>query len=598
MTFANILKIAKLELKKNRSRVEKRVIIVMLILGILIYSSVTIFMRLGIVGTEKYYTFFTQDGTVREILLSTGKFIESSSADTDVLVDVTDENIYLFTKNTERAKAAITIVERAIKQFNALVYENYDSRLAYPLRIKTVQLEREENELQKMIEESIAIERDNAEANRELEEPFPERPELPEQNTQNQDLVEEQERIEEEALENLQEDSPQVLNTTTSMNLEYQYTEDVNPFSQFGVLFIVVVMTMPLSMLALIYSNSIMAEKINKRGIFLLMSPITKFEIIAGKTLPYFAASFLGFIPIIAKNVVTVLDGFYAAIILAAIILTYLAIGFIVAMFSRSHKELSFLGIFFISLYSCYLLIPAFMLNFSVISLASPLTIVAKLFQNEMVSLDLLAFSTLPTLVSAVIIFIFGSLLINDQNMFSYRTIKAKIVDAMTQILRRSKYYLISISFFSIPFIFLIQLMMIVFLLSIRSWASIYILMFFGAMIEEIFKNIGIYTIITRKLAPTKTKHLIFYSLLTGFGFFLGEKVLLLIMIAPFMEAYLTLILAGVFLPLFLHSALSFVFALAAKYFGKRNFGAAVLIATVFHFLVNFVISFLARGGI
>ncbi|MFW6231254.1 MAG: ABC transporter permease [Nanoarchaeota archaeon] len=615
MRPSNVFKIARLELKKSRSRVEKKVIIIMAVLGLLIYASVTLFMQLGILGTEQYYTFYTNDETIHEILLATEKFIPSQDAEADLFIDTTSDGTYVFAKNSDRAQAAVTVLERAIKEYNTMIYSSYDPALAYPLRIRIEEIEQDEDELEKMIQESIAIEQDVAETQ------SGENPEAREEDADTQAdgvtddaALQPQDELSEQAVEEMSDASPEPAPASPASpsddvrlppaNLtegategEYRLMQDVNPYSQFNVLFIVVLMTMPLSMVALIFSNSIMAEKINKRGIFLLLAPILKSEWIIGKTLLYFIGSFVGLLFVVGRHVDSFLDGFYASLILAAIILTYLAIGFIVAMFSRSHKELSFLGIFSISLYSCYLLIPAFMLNFSVISLASPLTIIAKLFQGEIVTLKLFLFSVLPTLVSGLCIFLFGSLLLNDQNMFTYRNISAKIIDGISQLVRKGKYMLSVISFASIPFIFLIQLMMIVFLLSLRSWLSIYILMFFGALVEETFKNVGIYTIITRKLGKTDVKHIAWYSLLTGLGFFIGEKVLLLIMIAPFMEAYLTLVLAGVVLPLLLHTSLSFVFGLSARFFGKKNFGTSVMLVTILHFIINFVISFLARGG-
>ena len=376
----------------------------------------------------------------------------------------------------------------------------------------------------------------------------------------------------------------------------YIYAQDINPFEQFSVLLIIIIMTMPLSMLALIYSNSIMAEKINKRGIFLLLAPLSKFEIIIGKTFPYLITSLIAFIPIILRNTTGFINIFYSLLVIITVILAYLSIGFFSAMIARSHKELSFLGIFMISLYSCYLLIPTFMLNFSVISLASPLSIVAKIFRGEFISLQLLLFTILPTLISAICIFYFSSKMFDEQNLFSYRTIKEKIKDSLLQIVKKNKFNLFSISFFSIPIIFLIQLMMIVVVLSLRSNAAVFIMIFFAALIEEMFRNSGIYVILKSKKGNAKIKDIFFFSVLAGSGFFVGEKMLLLIMIAPFIEAYAALVISGLFLPFVLHILLSFMFGIMVKYSKAKSYWMPTIVLGIIHFLINLSIAFIGGG--
>jgi hypothetical protein len=121
--------------------------------------------------------------------------------------------------------------------------------------------------------------------------------------------------------------------------------------------------------------------------------------------------------------------------------------------------------------------------------------------------------------------------------------------------------------------------------------------MFFAALVEEVFRNLGVYAIITRKLEKMTIWKMVGFSLLTGFGFFVGEKVILLIMVAEFFDAYGALILTGVILPLVLHSLLTFIFMLTASKFGKHNFGTAVLVAGMAHFFINFAISFILGGG-
>ena len=140
--------------------------------------------------------------------------------------------------------------------------------------------------------------------------------------------------------------------------------------------------------------------------------------------------------------------------------------------------------------------------------------------------------------------------------------------------------------------------MIFVFMLSLKSWLAIYISMFLWALVEETFRNIGIYTIISRKMEKITNKKILKYAFFSALGFFIAEKGLLLIMIAPFAQAHLTLAMGGLLLiPFFIHFFLSSLFGFVTRFFGKHNFSTSVMIATLVHFLINFSINFLLLGG-
>ncbi|MFP4656875.1 MAG: ABC transporter permease, partial [Candidatus Woesearchaeota archaeon] len=561
-----ILAIARFETKKHRTKDEKKVILILLMLGLLVYGSVSLFMELGIAGNEVFYRFSTEDETIKEILESTGKFQETPEAEADIYIESDDDHFFIFVDSTDRGKAAVFSLKSAIKDFNNDIYGEYDKMYAFPLRINVIEVERDGESFDSEIGKSMGMNQEDAKETDNNDDMVD--TETPEDKTADKDRSEtdkEKENGKEKA-----EDNKTGINTDTRteddeelIEEDYMSAQDINPFAQFNVLIIVIILTLPLAMIALVYSNSMMAEKINKRGIFLLMSPINRLEMITGKTLPYFLISISIFLPVIISNTSSISSALYASIISIAVILAYLAISFLSAMVSRSHKELSFIAIFFISLYSCYLLVPAFMMNFSLISLASPLTIIAKTFRGEMINIQTLFFSVIPTLVSAFVIFFAGSRLINDTNMFSYESISKKISSGIYSIVRHRIYNIILISFFSVPLIFLIQLMMIVVLLSLRNMSALFLLMFFGALVEELFKNIAPYTLIERDRKGASTRRLLLYALLTGLGFFIAEKTLMLIMIGPFLEAYSALIMTGFLIPFISHTSISFIFCLS-----------------------------------
>lgn len=598
-----IFAIAKFETKKHRTKDEKKVIAVMLILGLLVYGSVSVFMELGIAGNEVFYRFNTDDGRIQQILEGTGKFHMAPEAEADIFIEVEGEHIFVFADTTDRGKAAVFSLESAIKDYNNMIFEQYDEMYAFPIRVNIIELERDDGSFESALGRSIGLDSTEPESDPDgdtmpddmhTEDPIDEGDEADTSDS----VIEDQEHDDgTDEIEDSSITTPPAFEEDDSEG-DYISAQDINPFSQFNVLIIVIILTLPLAMISLVYSNSMMAEKINKRGIFLLMSPISKLEIIAGKTLPYLLLAFSVFLPVIISNTATLRSGIFASLVALTVIMAYLSISFTSAMLSRSHKELSFIAIFFISLYSCYLLIPAFMMNFSLISLASPLTIIAKLFRGEIIGIQLFFFSVVPTLVSSLVIFFAGSKLINDTNMFSYESITSKIKSAVYQIVRKRELNIFFVSFFSVPLIFLIQLMMIVVLLSLRNISALFLLMFFGALVEEIFKNIAPYTLIQKNRKKATTRKLAIYSGLTGSGFFVAEKTLMFIMIAPFLDAYSALIMSGFIFPLVMHTLISFVFCLSARRFKHNTFTISVMIATIIHFMVNLGLSLAAIGGI
>ena len=628
ISLFKILKISGIEFKKYRTKSEKKIILVLFILGILVYSSVSLFMELGIYGTEKYYTFYSDDEIISSVLHDTGKFLKLDNVDADLYIDRTDDGIFIYPQNTERALAAISEFETAIKEYNNKLFSVYDAKFAYPLRVKIIEIERDvdtigESSTSVISNEIVYEETENFEIYSENESDSSNisnysKINISDENNENQinnditiennfqninvnnhgDDFEDTNLLNESVISSNDDFFDEIENTVHEDSYidEYLFAQEINPFSQFSILLIIVIMTMPLSMLALVFSNSIMAEKINKRGIFLLLAPISKLEIILGKSLPYLVLSLLGFLPIILSNTIMFIEVLYSLIIILTVILAYLSIGFFSAMISRSHKELSFLGIFMISIYSCYLLIPTFMLNFSVISLASPLSIIAKLFRNEYISLNLLLFTVIPTLISSLGIFFLGSTLLNDQDMFSYKSISAKIKSSILKIVSANHFNIFLLSFFSIPIIFLIQLMMIVIVLSVQSMASIFIMIFFAATIEELFRNFGIYVLMNKNKKKIAYKKLFLYSFLAGFGFFIGEKALLLIMIAPFIDAYNAIALSGLILPFIFHILLSFIFSVAYKLTKNNSYIISMVLVSLLHFLINISIAFIGGG--
>ncbi|MFP4112235.1 MAG: hypothetical protein ACLFPQ_01940 [Candidatus Woesearchaeota archaeon] len=623
-SFKKIGKITWYEIKKSRSATKKKIVYITLILATLIYLTTMVLLKSGFSHDETFYTVFTENPEIKKILLENDKFLIVPDAEADIIVEVSDE-IHIFSSGTDRSRAALYTFEKTIKDYNKRIAEQYPYDLAYPLRVDLEMIEREDLMLQAYMDslpaqdsqedQSESINRQSNRENTQRQESASETggdpsetesiEKEPNDKSQDQDILSDNEfdlNIDTESTVDMVIEEIGDGNSNEGLSLP----ENLNPFNQLKTLFMVIFLTIPVSMIAVVYANSIMSEKMNKRGVFFLLAPVKRYEFIIGKTIPYLAGSFVTAIAIMLSSSRDLSVLLKSSGVLFSIFIIYLGIGFLSAMLSRSHRELSFLGIFFISLFTCYLLIPSFMVNISFLSMASPLSLIVKIFQHEAITLKLYLFMIVPTLLAGVAMYYFGSKLLNDEDMFSYRTIKEKIIDSLSFILKRV-WMLAVISFFSVPFVFLAELIMMVFLLSLGAGTTSILFVFIAALIEELFRNMGVYTILRKKLHKKKTKHLLWYAFLAGLGFFLAEKGLFLLMIAPFLRAYSSLNLSGglqlliptlfgfVFVVLLIHTVLTFIFALSVKKF--KNFTTPLMITTTLHFIINMATNILITAG-
>jgi len=147
------------------------------------------------------------------------------------------------------------------------------------------------------------------------------------------------------------------------------------------------------------------------------------------------------------------------------------------------------------------------------------------------------------------------------------------------------------LSGFSIPFIFMVQMMCLVLFFNIPMPYSLVFLLLFAALVEEIAKGVGIYTIYTRDPAFLTWKNLILACAATAIGFLAGEKLLLFVTLAQITDSVfgsiLFLSLGSLWLPFLLHFACVTIVACCLKIWGKKGFVPGLAIAMVVHCLYN-----------
>lgn len=202
-------------------------------------------------------------------------------------------------------------------------------------------------------------------------------------------------------------------------------------------------------------------------------------------------------------------------------------------------------------------------------------------------------FSTLPFYLVAGAVYAFGTSIFREEDLFTQKSIGSKIIDCFEMFLtyRYGSVFFLSIIF--IPVVYMTQLMLIVMLFNLPVPYSILAMIVLSAMAEEIVKSIGIYTLFKRKITELTFKNAVKLSVLSGAGFFVGEKAVAVLTLAPIASsAFGTVMTMGALLliPLLLHITTIMISSLVMYWKGPNAYKYAVIAATIFHSIYNITI--------
>ncbi len=375
---------------------------------------------------------------------------------------------------------------------------------------------------------------------------------------------------------------------------------NIEPPIPFASVIFAFIFMFPMYFVAQFYSASVMNERTNRSGEFLLVSPLTKREIVAGKTLPYLIIT-IGIMFLLAMYLKYTLgsttpseivkNSLIIILIMIPVVSLFLSFSLFSSILARSFKELTFVSVFFSTIVSGYLFFPAMFAHIHAIALISPMTLVVKILTGTEITLSEYLFSTVPFYCVSIATFGFATLIFREEDLFTQKTVKKKIVDCIELFLRKRSYlFLLTLIF--IPFADMFELMSIVLLFNIPLPYSIIAMVVISALIEEVLKSAGIYTL---SLKGYTGKQAIILAILAGSGFFVGEKLMMLVTVASIADSVFGSVLSmGSLLvyPLLLHTGCAAIVSIGLRY---QRYSVCLLAATAVHATYNF---FLLRGVI
>ena len=294
---------------------------------------------------------------------------------------------------------------------------------------------------------------------------------------------------------------------------------DISPPFPFVSLVLAFAFIVPMNFVIQAYASSILHERGKRRGELVLVSPVSRWAIIAGKTLPYFTLMVL----IAAGTAAAIGGGLLSLGAVIPVALLFLACAFVGALLARSHKELTFVLVTVSVVVTTYVFVPAIFTDIHPIAAISPLTLVVRELEGAVVSPGTFLFSTAPVLVGAFVLFGLGGGLYREEDLFAQRRVPAKLLDALANpIDRRSMAAVMSL--LSIPFVFLAELLAIAVLFVLPLELSLPLLLGSIATIEEVAKSLHLYAGYERARYDRTLRSAVIVGCLSGVGFFVGEK--------------------------------------------------------------------------
>jgi ABC-type Na+ efflux pump permease subunit len=590
--ISDIVTIARWEVKRSFSLMGKNVLPLAIVLFVLLIAVTGFATRSGLHLQDGMYEVGVDDPVLAQLIGSDARFtvyrVTGQSPDwrgNSLDLIILGGNVYY--RGTEKSKAALKTVERNYgKYVNSVYNSEEDLFAAYPLWIDVQNVKSELTFLATQSGQSISVAPGRGA-------PVPEGPvvEVP---TPSPTLGFSKEELRQELTKTSTANTQiarytEVLSSSENPMGTFKTPSQLSPPLPFDSIILIFVFIFPLYFTSQFFMMSIMNERIERKGEILLSVPVKNSSIIIGKMLPYF----LGMLVICTGLTFWIKAPLIIILPLVPVIFFFLANALLIGMLSRSFKELSFVSIFFSTVATSYLFFPSIFANVHIISFISPLTLIVLSLQGTAWTVTDYLYSTSLFWLTSAVLFYIAVMNFKEERLFSEKNLVTRLREFLSEVIpaKRPFLSLFLLSGFSIPFIFMVQLMCLVLFFNLPMPYSLVLLLLFAALVEEIAKGIGIYTIYARDAVFFTWKNVLLACAATAIGFLVGEKLLLFVTLAQITESIfgsiLFLSLGVLWMPLLLHFACVLIVASCLKLGGKGYFAPGLALAMVVHCLYN-----------
>jgi len=357
------------------------------------------------------------------------------------------------------------------------------------------------------------------------------------------------------------------------------------PLAQVIIAFLYII---PLFFVSVFFTSSFTEEKINRKLIVLLSTPVSRLEIILGKMLPYLVYSIVVIVGITLALKGNVLLGLA---IFIPVMLFIFSIYLIVALTYRTFKDQTFFSVLALSTITLYLVVPAMFAGVNELSYISPLTLAVEMYRGVSFGIGHYFLATAPLYIVFLQVMFIGTRVFNEQYLMGFKPLHAKVAEALYLVIDK-KHLNVSVlllGLFIVPVVFVTELVSIVFVSNIPLTSALLLLMVVSAIIEEIAKSLGILVLLQNNTVK-RQRNVAILSALAALGFLIGEKLLLFFALGILSESVFMSAVFGsglLAVPLALHVASTCTVGLITRRLGTRFYLPAVLVGTAIHVIYN-----------
>lgn len=362
----------------------------------------------------------------------------------------------------------------------------------------------------------------------------------------------------------------------------------------------------PMFFISVFFTSSFMDEKTNRKLNILMSAPVSAFDIILGKMLPYLAFSL---VMIVGVTFYLGGDILLAVAIFGPIALFIFAIYLLVALFYRTYKDQTFFSMTAITFVTGFLVFPALFAGTHPISYISPLTLAVDMYRGVPFDLLQYAISTAPMCLVFGISMYVGVRIFNEEYLMGYGRLHQKSGDAIYLAISKRHPYLsiATLSVVLIPIVYIVELIFLTLVMNVLSLATdtgfglsvLVVLLFCCALVEEIAKSAGIATLIEFGDALT-LRRIIGLSFVSALAFWGVEKLMMIVTIVLMPSAQILDTMNGVgqttsplflafllLLPLAAHFVFTSIVCVGTRKLGTKYYVVALLLGTLVHTLYN-----------
>jgi hypothetical protein len=370
------------------------------------------------------------------------------------------------------------------------------------------------------------------------------------------------------------------------------------PLAQVIIAFLYIV---PMFFISVFFTSSFTEEKVNRKLVILLSSPVTRLQVMFGKMLPYYVYSLLVII-----GVTIFLKGniLLALAIFLPVMLFVFSIYLMVALTYRTFKDQTFFSVLALSVITVYLVVPAMFAGVSDLSYISPLTLAVQMYRGESFTFSQYLIGTLPLFLIFFLAMYIGRRVFNEEFLMGFKPLRVKVIEALYLSLNQKhlNYSIFILSLLIIPVVFAFQLVAIVIVSNLPATVILLVVMLVSIVIEEIAKSAGIYALIKHQ-SINHNRQILVLSALSALGFWAGEKLLLVLAANMSSESNMVAVFLGsglnsgwlLAVPLVLHFISTFIVCTIALHGHKRGYLLGIFCGLVIHAIYNF--SILAATG-